>query len=141
MIFLKQKLNGILKRIRCYSYGIFYLRNADFKISDTLKINKKIEHFKFINLESEAFQYEFTEICLNDCYQLNLINKWKKDIKTIVDVGVNQGLFSIAARQHFPTAILHGYEPNQQLREILLHNSQKLNSMFFYEAVIMVLAV
>ena len=64
-----------------------------------------------------------------------------KDIKkripvsTIIDIGANQGLFLLAARKNFPSATIHGYEPNPQLTSFLVHNSKSLKAQVFIEAV------
>lgn len=38
---------------------------------------------------------------------------------TILDVGANKGLYSLAARRHFPNARIIAFEPNPQLRDAL----------------------
>ena len=66
---------------------------------------------------------------------LKALKKELKDIKVIVDIGANQGLFVIAARQNFSNASIHAYEPNDQLKFILNQNLQVLKAMPYYEAV------
>ena len=135
MNFLKKKYSGIIKRIKSASYGIFYAKSADFKIPKSLKINGKYKDFKFIDIQSPPFVYEFTQICLNDCYHLTTLKKELEKVKTIIDIGANQGLFTLAARKHFPGATIYCYEPNSQLHPILSQNAESLNSKVYYEAV------
>ncbi len=135
MNFFLQKINGLKWRIKCYSYGIVYLRQADFIIPNTLKINRRKKNISFIDVEDGAFKYEFVETCLNDGYNLKALKKRIKKVNSIVDIGANQGLFTIAARQHFPKASITCYEPNKQLENNLSHNALALNAKVFYEAV------
>lgn len=135
MTFLKKKYSGISKRIKSASYGIFYSKSVDFKIPKSLKINGKHNDFKFIDIQSPPFVYEFTQICLNDCYHLKSLKKELKKVDTVIDIGANQGLFTIAARKRFPNATLYCYEPNKQLYPVLSPNGESLNSKVYYEAV------
>jgi len=114
---------------------MLYLRNRNFTIPDKLKINGKYCEIKFIDKECRGFIYEFTETCLNDCYQLKVLKKKLGNVNNIIDVGANQGLFSIAARQIFPTANISCYEPNIQLQPVLSANAEKLHCKVHYEAV------
>ncbi len=135
MNFLYQKLSGITKRMRCLPYGISYIRNSGFKIPGIIKVNGTKHEMKFIDHADKGFVYEFTEICLNDCYGLKKLRKLLPAVHTIIDVGANQGLFLLAARQNFPSAALSGYEPNTELKNILSHNAGKIKADVYYEAV------
>lgn len=133
--YIKKKYDGISKRFKCAEYGIYYLRNADFKISEKLKINGEYKNLKFIDIDSPPFFYEFTEICLNDCYHVKALKKILKNVNSIVDIGSNQGLFAIVARQNFKNADIQCFEPNLQLQSILSENCEKLNAQVYFEAV------
>jgi FkbM family methyltransferase len=132
--FLVQKLNGLKKRLTCFSYGIAYLKERDFVIPSVLKINGKKKQIRFINAADRGFVYEFTETCLNDCYRLAALKKQLGTVNTIIDIGANQGLFTIAARQHFNKAAIVCYEPNRQLENILNYNAAAVQASVFYEA-------
>lgn len=112
-----------------------YFRNSDFKIPSELKVNGKYCRIIFPQKDSRGFIYEFTETCLNDCYRLKTLKSELKNVYNIIDVGANQGLFSVAARQVFPAARISCYEPNIQLEPILSANAKILNCSVFYEAV------
>ena len=135
MGYFKTKYNGLLLRLRYSSIGIFYLKSSDIKIPTRLKINGNYKEFKFLDSKHRFFSYEFREICINDCYHLKDLKNELKIVKTVVDIGANQGLFTIAARQQFPKANLFCYEPNDQLQTVLDHNSNQLNANAWYEAV------
>jgi len=123
-------------RVRCYAYGIFYLRNKDFAIPSSLRINGHKKAVKFIDRSSSAFLYEFTEICLHDCYRLGALKAQLDKVNVVVDIGANQGLFTIAARKHFAKAAITCYEPNQALAPVLGANAAALDARVYYEAVV-----
>jgi len=110
---------------------MFYFYNSNFRIPDYIKINGKKRYFLSKNFDIQ----EFTSICIYDCYYLKHLKDLISDIHCIVDVGSNQGIFLIAARQVFPGAKIKGYEPNENLRTILDHNSRQLNAEVCYKAV------
>src|SRR6202011_5898899 len=56
-------------------------------------------------------------------------------VKTIVDIGANQGLFLLAARKYFPNASIAAYEPNPNIKELLVQNGRILNAEIYGEAV------
>lgn len=133
--FLATKFNGIRHRLRSWQYGITYGKSSSFKVPETLKINGTKKQYRFVNAEDSGFQYEFTEICINDCYHLEALGKIIGDVKTVVDIGANQGLFLMAARQHFPSATINGYEPNTNLDKQLDQNASNVKAAVYYEAV------
>jgi FkbM family methyltransferase len=130
-----QKINGFRKRWRNYKYGITYLKSTDFRIPDLIKVNGARKRLFFDNKLSTPFIYEFSQICIDDCYQLGMIKKKINNVKSIVDIGGNQGLFLLSARQTFPNAGIFCYEPNYNLKKYLDKNTEALNAECFYEAV------
>ena len=131
MTFLENKLSGINRRINSIKYGMFYWRNSDYKIAGALKINGKKTHLIVENMNVN----EFTGICVNDGYQLRYLKKKLGTVNSIADVGANSGMFTIAARQFFPEARIHCYEPNPHLAETLSFNAKQLNAVPYMEAV------
>ena len=57
---------------------------------------------------------DFLSIFLDDDYRLDRV-KWP--VGTVLDIGANLGFFSIAARNAFPEATIHAYEPNHELEK------------------------
>lgn len=133
--FIVQKINGFKKRWRNYRYGIVYLKSVDFKIPSLIKVNGVRKQLYFDDTFSTPFIYEFLQICVDDCYQLGKIKKRLGTVKSIVDVGGNQGLFLLSARQTFPDAAISCYEPNYNLKKFLDKNAGALNATCYYEAV------
>lgn len=133
MRFFYNKLKGFTKRYCSYKYGLFYFRNADYKISNNLKING-IRHSLHFDTTG-GFESEFDAICLYDCYKLSFLKKKIKNVNSIIDVGANQGIFLVSARQNFPNSDITCYEPNKLLEKSLSHNAAELNAAVYYEAV------
>ena len=133
--FFSKKYNGLLMRLKYSSLGIFYLKSSDIQIPNELKINGSFKKINFLDRKHKFFSYEFREICINDCYHLHVLKNQLNRIENIIDIGANQGLFTIAARQQFSKAKISCYEPNKELQSVLDHNSKQLNAQVWYEAV------
>lgn len=128
-------LKGIKRRIQCWSWGIFYFSSSDYRIPTRLRVSGKMHQLKFRNADDGAFRYEFSEICFSDCYRLALLKQRLGNIKSIVDIGANQGLFLVAARNRWPNAAIWAYEPNPHIKEVVSWNAEALGAHFFQEAV------
>ena len=129
-----KKVSQLLARKKtAQEWGIKFNRVKDFQIPKFLKLEgKEIE----LNLPASepGMLAEFVEIILDDCYQLK---SWKKKLNPevkILDIGGNVGLFSLAARQFFPQAVIHTYEPNSSLEKYLHHQAQVANFDYYLQA-------
>jgi FkbM family methyltransferase len=124
---------GLKSRFRCFQYGIIYWHSVDLKLPNKFFINKKLHVLKLDQNANKLFLTEFFSICISDIYQLRSLPK--NSIKTILDIGANQGLFVLIARKIYPNAIIHAYEPNRNLYENISFNCRSLNSIYFQEAI------
>ncbi|MES2646951.1 MAG: FkbM family methyltransferase [Bacteroidota bacterium] len=77
----------------------------------------------------------FIEIFLNDCYGLFYFKKQIDNIVSVVDIGANQGLFVLFARNVFPNATIHAYEPNELVIDSLSKHANEATARYFNEAV------
>ncbi len=77
----------------------------------------------------------FIELLLDDCYRLRRLSRQGETVARIVDIGANVGLFGLAARNAFPAATIHAYEPNRALEPYLAHQARNAHVEVFYEAV------
>lgn len=75
----------------------------------------------------------FVDIFLDDVYRLHGMRN--ADIKTIVDVGANVGVFAVCARLYFPASCIHAYEPNEGLLGYLSRHAESAGFQVFSEAV------
>ena len=84
-----------------------------------VRIAGKDVDLQFPESEKAVFEHEFGEIFLRDCYGIATL---PGDIRTVLDVGANLGLFSMAAIHRFPTAVIESYEPNAAIEKYLRAN-------------------
>lgn len=54
------------------------------------------------------------------------------DIKTIIDVGANQGQFALSARYFYPTAGIHSFEPVPDVYHTLQQNTRRASGINTY---------
>jgi hypothetical protein len=119
---------GLLKRREnAKRIGIGFSRARSFRLPQTIASDGRTIA---IDLPEEAGQRTaFIEIMLDDCYRLHDIAR-KSDAATILDIGANVGIFSVAARAAFPGARIHAYEPNAALVGHLSNHAQQAGSIF-----------
>ncbi|HVS53944.1 MAG TPA: FkbM family methyltransferase [Opitutaceae bacterium] len=82
--------------------------------------------------EREVLIHEFGKIFLEDCYELAAL---PRRLATVLDIGANVGLFSLAARDRFRRATIHCYEPNPALAAALRANVAPFGIVPHLEAV------
>jgi tRNA1(Val) A37 N6-methylase TrmN6 len=128
---LFHKLQQLVHRkIRAKKLGIKFNRVASFQLPQQLIVQGKRHQ---VNVPSEkGMNGEFIEVLLDDCYGVEQLSE---SLMTIIDVGANVGLFPIAARNRFPQAVIHAYEPNPYLENYLKNQSKIANFTYFMEAV------
>lgn len=82
--------------------------------------------------EEDDLDADFIECFLRNCYGLG---RGLGKVRTILDIGAHAGFFAMAARAHYPEAIIHSYEPNPRIFPILASNGSAVNVRVFAEAV------
>lgn len=118
-------------RFKLSRYGIFYLSKNGFNISRP-KIRGKRINVEFPDLERPTLEHELYLILIDDCYGLE---KLKGKINSVLDIGANIGLFSLAAGYYFPQTKIHAYEPNLAIQDCLSANCSSIGASYFLEAV------
>lgn len=118
-------------RAKLSRFGIYYLSKADFDISK-LKVRGNRVEVNFPDAERSTLEYELYSILIEDCYGLERL---KGKINTVLDVGANIGLFSLAAGYYFPQATIHAYEPNHAIGSCLSANCGYVGAKHFLEAI------
>lgn len=130
---LAKRARTVLRRQRnAKRIGVNFRRAKDFSVPPSIALDgRKIA----LDVPSEVGQNTaFVEIFLDDCYHLRQLAKLA-DIASILDVGANVGLFSLAARAAFPQCRIHAYEPNMALTSHLASQARQARFDFFQEAV------
>ncbi len=129
-MFFAQIVRLLQRQSRARKLGIKFNRVANFNLPQDLIVLGKRQN---VNLPSEkGMDGEFIEVLLDDCYGVEQLDP---SLIKVIDIGANVGLFPIAARNRFPQAIIHVYEPNPNLETYLKNQSQIANFQYFMEAV------
>lgn len=123
---------NIARRRRALAFGILILRGKTIAIPEQIKLNKN--YIRISSIPDHGARVDFVSILFDDMYMLDVVQSLR-DIKTIVDIGANQGFFVIAARKWFPDALIHAYEPNTALSKVLETNAAAVGAKVFWEAV------
>jgi len=82
--------------------------------------------------DEDCIRGTFLEVVLEDVYGLQ---RAKRPVKTVLDVGANVGIFCLAARDVFPDAVIHAYEPNADLEKHLKVQAAATGATYYLEAV------
>jgi len=128
------KIKILLKRRKnARKLKIDFTRAAKWQMPKTLLINQKVVQLHLVDAANS--NAAFIDVLLDDTYGLEFFKSRFGSIKNILDIGANQGLFILAARNMFPQATIHSYEPNGALIPSLNHHSAFAVTSFFIEAV------
>jgi FkbM family methyltransferase len=126
-----ERLIILLKRRRAAAkFGIGFTRSAFFKLPGSINLHGIRHELKLP--EENGIRVAFIELLLDDCYGCMSVTE---PVKTVLDVGANVGLFGIAARNAFPEATIHAYEPNSYLEPYLKVQAKAGRFRYFMEAV------
>ena len=118
------------RRRRARQFGIPYTRDRNWKTPQYLKVGKEL--IKLALPDDAGTAIAFKDIFVSDVYGLEALSP---PPKTIIDIGAHAGIFSLAARLHFPNAIIHAYEPNPILWPHLDRHGETGQFTSFHEAV------
>lgn len=124
-------ITNIRRRCKAKKLRICFRRSRGFRIPSAVTINGQKVNIYYP--ENEGIKSTFTEIFLDDQYRLEILRR--EDIKTILDIGAEIGLFCVAARNVYPRAALMAYEPNLKIEHYLKKNTETLGIRYFMEAV------
>ena len=113
--------------------GISFERSATFSLPERINLNGENKRLKLP--DENGVKVAFVDLLLDDCYGCKVLRKQGESVETILDIGGNVGLFGIAARNVFPDAVIHSYEPNKQLEPYLAEQAEVAGFDYFMEAV------
>ena len=121
------------RRKAAAEFKVRFDRSASFRLPNKIRINGEMYE---LNLPDEnGVKVAFIDLLLDDCYGCRNLKRSGVKINTILDIGGNVGLFGLAARNIFPNAAIHSYEPNRQLEQYLSVQAQSSGFDYFMEAV------
>jgi FkbM family methyltransferase len=120
------------RRAAC-QLGVLFQRSAAFRLPHAIRLNGRMQHVSLP--EENGIKVAFIDILLDDCYGCRVLEQKCETVQTVLDIGGNVGLFGIAARNIFPSARIHSYEPNQLLKPYLSVQAEAAQFDYFMEAV------
>lgn len=120
----------VRRRIRGKRLGIDFHRSASWTIPSEMALRSG--RWVIEAPPHNGCKLAFLEIFLDDCYGIESV---KPPVRTVLDIGANAGFFSIHARNVFPNALIHAYEPNPAMEKFLQHQSATGGFVYFLEAV------
>jgi FkbM family methyltransferase len=130
MIAVFARLLILIRRKRRASYlGFNFRRTRDYQVP------KRISTSEVMCYECEdmrGLSHDFIDLFLDDVYGLCSI---AFPIRTVLDVGGNVGLFAVIAKNNFPFATVHSYEPNPSPYRLLEKQARACGTYCFNEAV------
>lgn len=98
-------------------YGVPFARRASFSCP------RHVGQGQPLHYPTDAgTKFDCAAIFIEDAYRMREINR-PQEIQTVLDIGANVGLASVAARLSFPTAEIHAYEPDRTLSGFLDANA------------------
>jgi FkbM family methyltransferase len=118
------------QRYRALRLGVLMGRTSRFQLPRRIRLGGRWVEANFP--DETGVRVAFLELLLSDCYGLCAA---PRDVRTVLDVGANVGIFCLAARAAFPRALIHAYEPNRALEPYLSVQARHADSRVFYEAV------
>lgn len=132
VIKLIQKVKTQITRFRrARKLGVNFFRNKTFDAPRSISIGN--QRFSLSLPKETGVSELFRDIILDDEYWLHSLPA--NQINNILDIGANIGLFSVAAKIHFPHACIHAYEPNLDVKKYLDHQAATFGFNAIYEAI------
>jgi len=126
---LKRIQKSVAFRMQMARFGILYGRSNI--LGNSFKIAGRKFHLSFPKEEKNIHETEIGKILFEDCYGLRRVRR----PSTILDIGANIGLFSVAARHYFPDSTIQAYEPNKEVEPFLKENCKKVSVSYFNTAI------
>ena len=122
--------NLLRRRYRARRLGIKFRRGANWVLPGEMFVNST--RWAISGPDDSGTKNAFLEIFLDDCYGIESIGH---PVRTVLDIGAHAGFFSMHARNTYPDAIIHAYEPNPNMKEFLEHQSGIGGFTYLLEAV------
>jgi FkbM family methyltransferase len=111
-------------------FRVFFLLPRWFRMPTHIRVAGRSSPLHFPAHENA--ESDFIDCVLRNSYGLGCK---LGNVRTIVDVGANVGFFSLAARQRYPNAVIHAYEPNPRVLPYFDANTDGLDIVLHPEAV------
>jgi len=127
-----QFLRLFRRRREAARWGVAFGRVRDFALPSRVRLGGETVPVSFPR--GTEVVTAFVALLLDDEYGLGAIPR-PVPVRTILDIGGNVGLFTLAARRRFPDALIHVYEPNLLLEPHLRTQCASARAVCHFEAV------
>ena len=98
-------------------------------------IDQIYKSFKIISHPYGSIKYLFRKgSSLSSLEILLNMNNYASDVKTIIDVGANQGQFAVASSDIYPAAKIYSFEPIPDVVEIFRKNTESLQNVSLFQS-------
>ncbi len=105
---MTSRLHLLVRRFfKAQQCGLWFTGTSRFHCPTTFRLGTQT--FSYRSPEEPSNSYDFINLVFDDEYGLRTL---PHPPRTVLDIGSNCGLFSLLANHHFPTAIIHAFEPN-----------------------------
>lgn len=111
-------------------FRVLFIRERWFRTPTRIRVAGRDVRLRF--LEEEGVRDDFVDCFIRNTYGLG---HGLPAVSTILDIGANVGFFSLAAREYYPHATIHAYEPNPRIVTLLSSNIDGLRVQGYPEAV------
>jgi FkbM family methyltransferase len=124
----------ILEQVRRFRngrrLGLVFVRNRWFRMPQSVRIGGARVALSYP--PEAGVKNDFIACAVRNDYGLG---KGAESVTTILDVGANVGFFSLCARNYYPQAKIHAYEPNPRAFSCLKTNVRECGVEIFTEAI------
>jgi len=118
------------RKQRARQLGFRFQRAAGFVLPSEICIGSRHLHLHLPN--DGGTRTALVDVLLDDCYRLREL---PDDVRSVVDIGCHAGLFSIGARNRWPKAVIHAYEPNSAVKNCYERHAAQAGFKVYPEAV------
>lgn len=130
MILASRVLRHLARKRNARHFRVPYHRYPTFKMPPSMHLGGRTID---VSAPDEfGARMDFLVCFIDDEYGLREVDH---PVSTVVDIGSNVGFFSLAARDRFPSATIHAYEPNPRTLAYLTRNGAAAGIEVFPEAV------
>jgi FkbM family methyltransferase len=110
-------------------FGTVFIRNKWFSIPKCITVAGRTVKLSYP--DEAGVRNDFLACVIRNDYGVGL----HFDALTILDIGANVGFFSLAARNAYPNAVIHAYEPNPRILPYLRANTIETGVKVYAESV------
>jgi FkbM family methyltransferase len=111
---------------RARGFGVPFSGTSAFRMPADIRWGRRV--LPFSAPDEAGLGADFINLVLDDDYGLRELGS---DIKSVLDVGANCGLFSLMAAHYLPFATIHAYEPNPRIYPHLAKNLAPVGAIPF----------